>query len=206
MEKADAKAVNDILDRLKLFGGIFGSIVPETLATLDGWTFQSNLMQERLILTRGAGSVSLIPAVEVAGERKKGWMFSWGVLFSDPDTEVIFTHDNFTIRMSPRLAHVMGMTVPNNVTAWNNVYNPATPMGPLYGLMWTPSKFWPGKTHVPVFQAQHPLTAFTETSHVVLALMGRIYIRDAKQYYESIYAESQKQALGRVKVPIRRDV
>lgn len=196
MEKASVEEVNALLDRLKLFGGIFGPIEPEVLANLDGWTFQSNLMEDRIILTRGAGPVALIPAIEVAGERKKGWLFSWGVLFSDPDTEVLFNHDNFTIRMSPRLANRMGMTVPNNITAWNNVYNPATPLGPMYGLMWTPSKFWPGKTHVPTFQAQHPATAFTPTSQVILALMGRIFIRDAKQFYESIKAESKKQRVA----------
>ncbi len=204
MEKADAKAVNDIMDRLKLFGGIFGPVVPESLATLDGWTWLTNDMQERFTLTRGAGPVPLIPAIEAAGERKKGWLFSWGVLFSDPDTEVIFVHDNLNVRVSPRFANRIGMTVPNNISVWNNIYDPATPLGPLYGLMWTPAKFWPGKTHVPVFQAQHPSTAFTPTSQVILAIMGRIYIRDSKQFYESIFVESQRQALGTVRVPIRR--
>lgn len=203
MEKADAKAVNDILDRLKLFGGIFGPIVPEVMATLDGWNWDLGLLQDRRVLTRGGAPIPLIPAIHASGEREKGWLVSLGVFFSDPDTEVIFSVDNWSFRFSPRMLNIMGMTMANNTTVYNVTYNPATPLGPLYGLGWTPSKFWPYKTQI-TFQAQHPATALTETSQIVLAQLGRMYIRDSKQYYESIFVESQRQAIGSVKVPIRR--
>jgi len=203
VEKADAKAVNDILDRLQLFGGIFGPIVPEAMATLDGWNWQTEQTPERLVLTRGQGPVPLLPAIQASGEREKGWLMTVGVVFSDPDTEMIFSVDNWNFRVTPRLLNMIGMTAPNNTTIYNNVYNPATPMGPMYGISWLPAKFWPYKTQI-TFQAQHPATAFTETSQVVFALMGRMYIRDSKQYYESVFVESQRQATGRVKVPIRR--
>lgn len=205
MEKANAKAVNEILDRLKLFGGIFGPIVPEALATLDGWTWQSEFRPDRRILTRGGSPLPLLPAIRASGEREKGWLMTIAVAFSDPDTELMFSADNWNFRASPRLLNMSGVTASNNAVMWNNVYNPATLMGPIYGMMWTPAKFWPYRTQI-TFQAQHPATALTETSQVVAALIGRMYIRDSKQYYESIFIESQRQATGRVQVPIRRDV
>ncbi len=203
MEKADAKAVNDILDRLKLFGGIFGPIVPEALASLDGWNWSSEVIPERLVLARGAGPVPLLPAIQTSTAREKGWLMTLAVIFSDPDSELIFNSDNWSFRASPRLLNMIGGTVPNNTNIFNNVYNPATPLGPLYGLAWFPVKFWPYKTQI-TFQAQHPATALTPTSQVVAAALGRMYIRDSKQYYESIFIESQRQAIGTVKVPIRR--
>lgn len=203
MEKADAKAVNDILDRLQLFGGILGPIVPEALTTLDGWNWEFARMPERLVLTRGAGPVPLIPAVHTSTTREKGWLVSLSVIFSDPDSVMIFVHDNWTLRLSPRQINLAGLTAPDTTNIWNSVYNPATPLGPMYGLMWTPAKFWPYRTQV-TLQAQHPANALTPTSQVVIALLGRMYIRDSKQYYESIFVESQRQARGRVQVAIRR--
>lgn len=203
MEKASAKEVQEILDRLKLFGGIFGPILPDTMATLDGWIWDTSITPERFILTRGAGPIPLIPAIQASGEREKGWLVTLAVVFSDPDSEMIFTSDNWIFRATPRLLNIMGITTPNNINVWNNVYNPATPLGPLYGMIWTPAKFWPYRTQI-TFQAQHLPTALTATSQVVMAMIGRMFIRDSKQYYESIFVESQRQSTGRVQVPLRR--
>jgi len=203
VEKASAEEVQEILDRLKLFGGILGPVVPEAMATLDGWNWQTDWMLERLILTRGDGPVPLIPAIRATGEREKGWLMTLQVTFSDPDTEILYSADNWAFVMSPRFLNMMGMTLPNNTTIYNHVYNPATPLGPMYGIAWYPAKFWPYKTQI-TLQAQHPATAPTATSQVVIALIGRMYIRDSKQYYESIFIENQRQSIGRVQVPLRR--
>ncbi len=80
---------------------------------------------------------------------------------------------------------------------------PSTPFGPLYGIGWTPAKFWPYKTQI-TFRATHPNTAVTPTSQIVVAIIGRLVISDEKMFYESVFIESQKQTIGKVQVPIRR--
>ena len=181
-----------------VLGGILMPVIPSALAMLNGWTWKVESVSQRATLTRGAGPVNIINPIQ----NEKGWLNSFFVLFSDPQTEMVFTCDNWNFTFSPFLVNTYGFLNPNNVVTYNMVYNPATPLGPLYGVAWTPSQFWPYITQV-TWQAQHPAAAPSATSQLVAAFLGRHYIRDEKQFYESIIREGRRQTAGRVEVPLR---
>ena len=179
---------------------IVGPITPSGLTTLDGWTWRLETSQERTLLNRGAGPAPLIPGVEIQGER--GWINTMFVGFSDPESIMHFTCDQWDFSVTPFLLNLISLQ-PNNTSVYCSVYNPATPLGPLYGVNWTPSMFWPYKTQIRA-TVEHPATALTATSQVVMFLFGRIFINNEGQFYESIVREGMKQAIGKVRVPMRR--
>lgn len=179
---------------------IVGSILPTGLATLDGWTWKSERTQERTLLTRGAGQVNLIPGGEIQGER--GWLNTLTIVFSDPESVLHFTTDQWDFRMSPYLLNILNFPV-SNTTVYCNVYNPGSPIGPLYAISWAPSQFWPYKTQVRA-TAEHPAGALTATSQVILFGLGRHFINNEKLFYETIVRDSERQARGTIQVPLRR--
>lgn len=195
----ELKILEEIRDKISALRSIISPIIPSALATLDGWTWKVNQNTERILLTRGAGPTNLFPTIQ----NERGWLDTLGVVFSDPYSELRFSCDNWVFQVSPFFVNTFGMIQANSSTVYLTVYNPATPLGPLYGFSWNPSQFWPYKTQV-MFQVLHPSTALTPTSQVVLAGIGRHYIRDDKQFYESIFLDAQRQTIGRVEVPIRR--
>ena len=180
---------------------IVGPILPSGLATLEGWTWRLESSQERTLLNRGAGPVPLIPGVEIQGER--GWLNTLSIAFSDPETLFRFTCDQWDFTVSPFLLNLLN-SPENNTAVYCNVYNPATPIGPLYGVSWTPSQFWPYKTQVRL-TVEHPAGALTATSQVVMFILGRHFISNEKLFYETTVREAERQAVGRVQVPIRRN-
>ena len=179
---------------------IVGPILPTGLATLDGWTWRLEASQERALLNRGAGEVPLIPNVEIQGER--GWLNTLSVAFSDPQTILHFTTDQWDFRVSPFLLNILN-SPENNTSVYCNVYNAGSPIGPIYGVSWTPSQFWPYKTQVRL-TVEHPADALTATSQVVFFILGRCFINNEKLFYETTVREAGKQAVGRVEVPLRR--
>ena len=205
MSTEEAKLLREIKASMEKLSSIVGPIVPSALATLDGWTWKLEVLSERRLLTRGGGPVDIFPPIRAQTTKEKGWINSLGVAFSDPMTMLRFSCDNWNFYISPYFANMFIGALPNNDYMYVPVYNPATPFGPLYGLSWAPSQFWPYKTQLMV-QAEHPLAAVTATSQIVYAGLGRHFIRDEKQFYESIFVEGQRQAIGRVEVPIRRNV
>ena len=202
MSTENGKLLREIKASIERLSGIVGPIIPTALATLNGWTWRIETLPERMMLTRGR-MANIMPSNLIQNE--KGWINVLAVGFSDPMSEMIFSCDNWTFRASPFLLNTFGNVLPNNVTTFNGVYNPASVLGPIYTVVWMPSQFWPYNTAVRL-QANHPLTAPTATSQVITYALGRHYIRDEKQFYESIFVEGQKQAIGRVVVPIRRNV
>ena len=196
VQKGLEKALSPMLQGL--MGGILMPVIPSALAMLNGWTWKSEIIQARQTLTRGAGPVPLVAPIQ--GE--KGWLNTLGMLFSDPFTELLFQCDNWQFTISPFMLNVSGATVPNNASIWCPVYNPATVIGPLYGIQWAPSQFWPYNTQISI-QARHPAAAPTATSQLVSFILGRHFIRDEKQFYESIILEGKRQTVGRVEVPLR---
>jgi len=181
-----------------LMGGVIMPVMPSALAMLNGWTWKSEIIQDRVILTRGGAPVN--PIAPIQGE--KGWINLLGVIFSDPLSELRFQCDNWTVNWSPFQVNLIGGVQANNSNNYVTVYNPATPVGPLYGVQWTPSQFWPYNTQI-VVQVSHPATAPTATSQLVAFYLGRHYIRDEKQFYESVIREGTKQTIGKVQVPSR---
>ena len=179
---------------------IVGPILPSGLATLEGWTWKFEASQERVLLNRGAGPVSLIPGVEIQGEY--GWLNYFSVAFSDPESVFHFVCDQWNFALSPFLLNILSGP-PNNAAVYCNIYNPGTPLGPMYGITWTPSQFWPYKTQVRL-TAEHPATALTATSQVVFFILGRCFISNEKLFYETTVREAERQAVGRVQVPLRR--
>lgn len=202
MEDETKAILRELTERLGNLRSIFAPIIPNALANLEGWTWQSEVLPSRILLNRG-DEIDVFPLIQKGKTGERGWLNQLVIIFSDPDTEMIFTTDNWTIRTTPRLANIAGAVNPTNSTIYNIVYNPATPLGPLYGLAWSASQFWPYKTQI-VFRARHPAGALTPTSQIVAAVLGRHYISDEKQFYESIFLESQRQTIGKVQVPIRR--
>ena len=199
MSTEESKLLRDILDRIGDLRSIISPIIPDSLATLDGWTWKSEMLAERAVLARGGAPLRVIPDIQ----NEKGWLNTLMIVFSDPYSTMRFQCDNWTFILSPYLVNMIGLVQSNNATIYCTVYNPATPLGPLYGVAWQPSNFWPYKSQI-MFTAQHPATAPTATSHVVMAGLGRHFIRDERQFYESIFIDAQRQTIGKVEVPIRR--
>ena len=189
-----------IADLLEGARHIVGPIIPMGLATLDGWTWRLESTQERVLLTRGAGPLNLIAGTQIQGER--GWLNTAAVMFSDPESIFHFTCDQWDFSVSPFLINILNLPV-NNTAIYCNVYNPGSPIGPIYGVAWTPSMFWPYKTQVRL-TAEHPANALTATSQVVMYLLGRLFINNEKLFYEATVREGERQARGVVQVPIRR--
>ena len=202
MEVETKTIIRELTERLGNLRSIFAPIIPDSLANLDGWTWKSEVLPSRVVLNRG-DEVDVFPLIQKDKTGERGWLNQLAIIFSDPDTEMIFTTDNWTVQTTPRLANMAGAVLPTNSTVYNIVFNPATPLGPLYGIAWSASQFWPYKTQI-VFRARHPATALTASSQIVVAVLGRHYISDEKQFYESIFLESQRQTIGKVQVPIRR--
>jgi len=179
---------------------IVGPILPTGLATLGGWTWKLETTPDRTLLNRGTGPVNLIPGEEIQGEL--GWLNTLVVIFSDPQTVLQVRIDQWSFAISPFQLNLLNFSLTNNTLVFVNVYNPATPIGPLYGISWNPSQFWPYKTQVRI-TAEHPADAFTETSQVVLFSLGRQYIDNEKLFYETIVRDTEKQASGKAQVPMR---
>jgi len=195
--KEELLKVAEIVSRLR---NIVGPIIPSALATLDGWTWKTEVAQERTLLTRGTGPIPLIPGTSIQGER--GWINSFFVVFSDPESIFRFNADQWSFQASPLSLNTLNLILPNNATVHCNIYNPATLMGPLYGIVAQPSQFWPYKTQVRL-TVEHPDTALTATSQVVTFGVGRHYISNEKFFYESILREGARQSIGRVQIPYR---
>ena len=202
MEKATSEAIRRLNASLGDLRSVFAPIVPEALANLDGWHWEVNQTTERQLLIRGQ-EVDVLPIIQKGRTNERGWINTAGIVFSDPDSEMIYSMDNWNFRVSPRFVNTFLGVLPNGVTLYVPVYNPATIFGPLYGLQWSPTKFWPYKTQI-VFRAVHPKTAVTPTSQIVAAGIGRVIIPDQRLFYESILIESQKQTIGKVEIHIRR--
>jgi len=179
-----------------LVGSIIMPVIPSGLAMLNGWTWKSTQTAARQTIQRGAGPVQMFAPIQA----EKGWINFLTVIFSDPMSELLFQCDNWSFTVSPFIVNMMGFVMPNDTTIYSIVYNPATPLGPLYGLHWTPSQFWPYNTQI-ITQVRHPATAPTATSQVFVFAMGRHYIRDEKQFYESIIREGARQTVGKVEIP-----
>jgi len=188
----------DILKVLADKMGPLGPIVPEALANLEGWTWKVESNIDRLMLTRGASPINVIPPIQ----SEIGWLHTIMIVFSDPLSMFHFACDNYTFALSPFLTRTIGLTLPSNTLMYCNVYNPASPMGPIYGLCWVPSHFWPYRSQI-LLQASHPSVAVTATSQIFTFVMGRLFIRDRKQFYESVVIENVRQSVGRVEVPRR---
>lgn len=192
------KLLLEIKETLEKFQTVLGPVGPTQIPTLDGWSWRAEGITTRTLLNRGAGRVAIVPAIQ--GE--KGWLNFIVAIFSDPETVFHFACDNWVFQASPFFWRYFS-SQPNNTSMYLSIYNPATPYGPMYGLLWNPSQFWPYKTTLTI-QAEHPATALTATSQIVMAGMGRHYIRDEKHWYETIFIEEGKQIRGTTQVPLER--
>lgn len=177
-----------------LLGGVLMAVTPSNLSMVRGWSWKIETVQARQLLVRGGAPLSPIPPIQ--GE--KGWLNLLAVIFSDPMSELTFQCDNWVVNWSPFALNLFGAQ-PSNTNNYITVYNPATPVGPLYGVQWTPSQFWPYNTQI-VINVRHPATAPTATSQLVAFGLGRHYIRDEKEFYESVILEGNKLMVGRGEV------
>ena len=202
MEPETKEILEGIRERLGDLRSIFAPIIPDSLAVLNGWTWSLETKVDRTILNRGE-QIDVFPTVLKGQTNERGWINTLSIVFSDPDSELVYSMDNWAFAFSPRIINILGGVLPNNQQVYINVFNPATPLGPLYGFVWSPSQFWPYKTQI-TFQARHPNTALAPTSQIVFAFLGRLFISDEKYFYESIFLESQRQTIGKVRVPVRR--
>ncbi len=201
----ETKAIVEAFEkRLGDLRSVFSPIIPNSLANLDGWTWRVEETTERRLINQGQ-VIDIFPTIQRGVTNERGWINQLSAFFSDPETQMIATSDNWTVIVSPVQLNVLGLTQANPTTVFNAVFNPASLIGPLFGIQWTAGQFWPYKTKI-VFQARHPRTALTLTSQLIFAVLGRHYISDEKLFYESIFIESQRQTIGKVQIPIRRPV
>jgi len=202
MSTGDTNSFENIIGRLReefatpgelILPTPLGPISVENLTNLKGWTYDLDYIGAigaETPIIRGAA-----PNVLAQYTDEKGWLQSLNFAFRSPFIEMHFTADNHRVSASPFLLNLGGLTVPNNMTIYNNVYNPMSVMGPLYGVSWNPSCSWPYERLVEI-SVSLPATAPVAQANMIAAAIGRIKINDYRTFMRSIKKFNLEQMSG----------
>lgn len=126
---------------------------------------------------------------------EKGWVLLATAIFRSPYAVVTYTMDSFQATESPFILNLMGHTLPASADVWCSCYNPATPLGPMYGVQFSPSCAMPYERRVRVelsLPAGVPVAATT----IWLAYIGRILINDERTFLRSVKRFMLEQMTG----------
>jgi len=188
---------------LELQRGIIGGSVWEALPFLDGWTWQLESLPEPITLTRGAPRKRL-----VEWSNEEGWAIGFYLLVSDPDVNMRMLVDNWDFTISPRLLNASNDLQIGNAIFRCNVWNPASPYGPIYGITMGPVYPLAYRTRV-LIECWYPEKAYwlgvpvaSSSAYVYTFHAGKVFISDRKAWYKSLKKFAIQQTLGRREVPL----
>lgn len=170
-----------------------GPIKVGDLTFLEGWRWNLHMIGypgTEPVLTRGGPAVTLANYTD-----EKGWVISFLAQFRSPYGMLNFTADDWTFSPTPFVFNLSGMTVPTNITVWCNVYNPATALGPLYGLVFEPAYACPYTRRVQITLSLPAVAPIAQTT-VFIATIGRIYIVDERTFLRSVKKFMLEQMTG----------
>jgi hypothetical protein len=172
-----------------------GPITVQSLNHLEGWRYDFYSIGypgAEPVLTLGGPSVVLVDYTD-----EKGWIMLFNAIFRSPYGTLNFSIDNYVFSASPwqlNIANMIGSL--NPVLVYANPYNPATPLGPLYGVGYSPSMPVPYASRLQItlnLPAGSPVAATT----VFKAVVGRIWIVDKALFLKSIKRHIAEQMAGR---------
>lgn len=171
-----------------------GPIAVENLTFLEGWRWALYM----------AGYPGVEPPLVAGGPPfvlanytdEKGWLITSSIMFRSPYGTMNFKADDWSFSYSPFLLNIIGLVVPTAITIWNNVYNPATPLGPIYGMTFTPNYALPYSRQLEItlsLPAGAPVAATT----VFVGAVGKIWIQDEATFLRSLKKFMLQQMTGR---------
>lgn len=198
----DTNSFEDIMGRLRndfatpgelILPNSLGPISVDHLTNFKGWTYdlmQFGLPGNEIPLVRGAA-----PTILAQFTDEKGWLQNMSFGFRSPFAEMTFTADNHIATSMPFGLNIVNQTVPNGVSVYCPLYNPATPFGPLYGISWNPNYPWPYERRVMV-SVRLPSTAPIQQTTMAFAGITRIKITDYRIFLRSIKKFNLEQMSG----------
>lgn len=203
MSKGDANEFADILDRLRREFATEGELILPTplgliefqhLTNLKGWAYELTTVGfpgvEPQIVAGGP------PVVLADFTDEKGWVLSFTAVFRSPFGLLNFVADSHNFSVSPFFLNVGGQLLPNAQLVYNTVYNPATALGPAYGITYTPSAAIPYERLLRI-TLNLPLGVPVAATNVFAAGISRIRIIDEAIFLRSIKKFAAEQMIGR---------
>lgn len=170
-----------------------GPIDVGTLNKLKGWVYdliRIGAPGAEIPIVRGAA-----PTVVFRFTDEIGWIQNFFLSFRSPFMEMTFIADSHQNTVSPFALDLAGFTVPNNLTVYNTIFNPMSPIGPLYAINWTPSYAWPFERNVEL-TVSLPLISPILQANLVSAAVSRIQIKDKRAFIRSIKRFNLEQMSG----------
>jgi hypothetical protein len=171
-----------------------GPITIQALNYLEGWRYDLfNLGfpgTEPTIINGGP------PVILADYTDERGWILFFAALFRSPYGTLNFIADNYVFSANPWILNITGLNVVNAFAIYVNIYNPVTPLGPLYGVSYGPTISIPYASRLQVtlnLPAGVPVAATT----IQRAAIGKIFIVDQTLFLKSIKRHIAEQMSGR---------
>ncbi len=200
---ADSNDLADIMARLRKEFAVpgelilptpLGPITVENLTNIKGWIYELTPIgfpgAEPPLVAGGP------PVVLADYTDEKGWILSFAAVFRSPFAQLNFTADSHSFSATPFGLNIVGQVLPNPITIYNTVYNPATALGPMYSVVFTPGNPQPFERLVRI-TLNLPLGAPIGATTIFLALVSRIKIVDEATFLRSIKKFTAEQMIGR---------
>lgn len=171
-----------------------GPIKVEDLTLLEGWMwdmYNIGYPGAEIALTRGGPITTLANYTD-----EKGWLMFLGAVFRSPYGVITFNADSWLAAVSPYYMNAMGETSMSHLNMYCSVYNPFTPLGPMYGIAAVPTRAVPYARRLSVtlnLPAAVPIAATT----LHRAAVGKIWIQDEGLFLRSIKRHIIEQMTGK---------
>lgn len=203
MAPVDSNELADIMDRLRREFAAPGELILPTplgpievanLVNLKGWMYELTPIGfpgAELALAAGGAPVVLADYTD-----EKGWVLSFAAVFRSPFAQLNFIADSHNFSATPFLYNTVGQTFQNPMIAYNGIYNPATALGPMYSIVFSPGHPQPYERRIRItlnLPAGAPIAATT----VFAAAVSRIKIIDEQTFLRSIKKFTAEQMIGR---------
>jgi len=202
MSYGDSNDFAEIMDRLRkefatpgelILPTPLGPITVENLTNLKGWVYEWSTIGfpggQTQLLNGGP------PVVLGDYTDEKGWILSFGAIFRSPFGQLNFIADSHNFSVTPFALNTLGQVLPNPITVYNGVYNPATALGPMYSVLFTPAYPQPYERLVRL-TLNLPLGSPIAATNIFLAMVSRIKIVDEQTFLRSIKKFTAEQMIG----------
>lgn len=126
---------------------------------------------------------------------EKGWFLSVSALFRSPFAQLNYIVDSNRFNYTPFMLNTIGQVLPNPMVAYNGVYNPASALGPLYSVVYTPGSPQPYERRIQI-TLELPAGSPVDATTIFSATLLRIKIIDEALFLRSIKKFIAEQMIG----------
>lgn len=171
-----------------------GPIQVQNLIHLEGWRydlFNRGYPGAEPVIVNGGPPVVLSDYTD-----EKGWILFFGAIFRSPYGTLNFSADNYVFSVNPWYLNLSGANLVSPSTVYVSTWNPASPLGPLYGIGYTPAMMIPYANRLQItlnLPAGVPVAATT----IHRATVGKIWIVDQLTFLKSVKRHIAEQMAGR---------